>query len=77
LLFVRLIEPSEREPGKIEDTRFADYRELGKGMVAARVELYSDGKLVFAEDYSDIQSGMTLAPAIFDPKQFSSQHWEK
>jgi hypothetical protein len=77
LLFVRIIEPDQQDPKKTGDTRFADYRQLPSGMIAARVEDYSDGKLVFTEDYSDIQTGVNLSPAIFDPAQFSKQHWEK
>jgi hypothetical protein len=77
LLFVRLIEPSENDPGKIGDTRFLDYRQVPGGWVAERVELYVAGKLVFTEEYSDIQTNVKLDPAVFDPKQFNSQHWEK
>jgi outer membrane lipoprotein-sorting protein len=77
LLFVRLIEPSEDDPGKIVDTRFLDYRQVHGGWVAARVERYVAGKLVFTEEYSDIQTNVKLDPTVFDPKQFSSLHWEK
>jgi len=77
LLFVRLIEPNQRDPTKIADVRFADYRKLAVGWVAARVDFYIDGKEVFREEYSDIQVNPKLNPAIFDPAQFTSQHWEK
>ncbi len=77
LLFVRLIEPDRRDPAKIADTRFSDYRKLAVGWVAAGVDLYVDGKPVFREEYSDIQANPKLNPAIFDPAQFSTQHWEK
>ena len=77
LLFVRIIEPDRRDPTKTADTRFVDYRKMDKGWVAAGVELYVDGKEVFNEEYSDIQIDVKLNPAIFDPKQFTSQHWEK
>lgn len=74
LLFVRLIEPDQRDPSVIADTRFSDYRKLSVGWVAARVELYHDGKPVFREEYSDIQVNPKLNPAIFDPAQFSTEH---
>ncbi|HTV66680.1 MAG TPA: hypothetical protein VMD98_13815 [Bryocella sp.] len=77
LLFVRMIQPDQHDPSTIADTRFADYRKLSVGWVAARVELYVDGKEVFTEEYSDIQVNPKLNPAIFDPAQFSSTHWEK
>jgi outer membrane lipoprotein-sorting protein len=77
LLFVRLIEPAQGDPSKTEDTRFEDYRQLSTGWIAARVELRIDDKKVFEEEYSDIQVNVKLDPAVFDPKQFSTQHWEK
>ena len=72
LLFVRLIQPDERDPAKINDSRFADYRQLSVGYVAARVEFYADGKNVFSEIYSNIKVNPKLDPAFFDPKQFKS-----
>ena len=77
LLFVRLVEPDRRDPAKTADTRFADYRKLSVGWIAARVDFLLDGKEVFREEYSDIQANPKLNPAIFDTAQFSSQHWEK
>ncbi|MBZ5538753.1 MAG: hypothetical protein LAO31_22635 [Acidobacteriia bacterium] len=77
LLFVRLIEPSAADPKKIEDIRFADYRRLTAGWIAARVEVHVDGRMVFTEEYSDIKPNVKLDPALFDPKQFTSQRPEK
>lgn len=77
LFFVRLIEPDQQDNTKIADTRFIDYRQLPVGWIAAGVEFYLDGKKVFSESYTDIQANPKLNPAIFDPKQFGSQHWEK
>ncbi len=76
LLFVRIIEPTRQDPTKIADTRFTDYRAEKKAWIAARVEVYREEKLVFTEDYSEIQFGVKLDPAIFDPKQFATSHWE-
>jgi outer membrane lipoprotein-sorting protein len=77
LLFVREIEPQRQDPTKPEDVRFEDYRELAGGWIAARVEVHSEGKKVFQEDYTDIQANVKLAPGTFDPEQFSATHWEK
>ena len=77
LLFVRVIEPSHGDPGKMDDIRFTDYRPLAGTWVAARVEVYSEEKLVFTEDYTDIQANVKLEPSVFDPQQFSTTHWEK
>jgi len=77
LLFVRVIEPARSDPKKLDDVRFMDYRPLAGAWVAARVEVHSEDKLVFSEDYTDIQANVKLAPAVFDPQQFSTTHWEK
>ena len=77
LLFVRMIAPDRRDAAKTADSRFADYRQLPVGWVAARVEFFVAGKKVFSEEYSEIQTNPKLDPAIFDPRQFNSQHWEK
>jgi outer membrane lipoprotein-sorting protein len=77
LLFVRVIEPARNDPKKLNDIRFTDYRQMAGGWVAARVEVHSEDKLVFSEDYTDIQANVKLAPTIYDPQQFSTTHWEK
>lgn len=73
LLFVRLIQLNPRDPAKINDTRFGDYRQFSPGYVAARVDFYVDGKNVFSEVYSDIKVNPKLDPAFFDPQQFKPQ----
>ncbi|HLZ40129.1 MAG TPA: hypothetical protein VKQ11_04165 [Candidatus Sulfotelmatobacter sp.] len=77
LLFVRVIEPAQGEPGKLDDIRFANYRPLAGAWIAAGVEVWSEGKKVFSEDYTDIQANVKLAPGVFDPRQFAATHWEK
>lgn len=77
LLFTRIFQPDRHDPTKTADTRFTDYRKLPAGIIAARVEVYSEDKLTFTEDYSDIHIGVKLDPRIFDPKQFATAHWQK
>ena len=77
LLFVRVIEPSRSDPAKVDDIRFVDYRKLSGAWIAARVEVHSDDRLAFSEDYTDIQGNVKLDPGVFDPQQFSATHWEK
>jgi len=77
LLFVREIEPARGDAGKLNDIRFTRYEPLERGWVATGVEVYSDGKKVFSEDYTDIRANVKLAPEVFDPQQFSTTHWEK
>lgn len=77
LLFVREIEPARDDASKLDDIRFIHYQPLAGAWIAAGVEVYSDGKKVFSEDYSDIQANVRLEPAVFDPEKFSTTHWEK
>jgi outer membrane lipoprotein-sorting protein len=77
LLFVREIEPAQGDATKLNDIRFTNYRPLAGAWVGAGVEVYSEDKKVFSEDYTNIKANVKLAPAVFDPQQFSSTHWEK
>jgi outer membrane lipoprotein-sorting protein len=77
LLFVREMEPSRSDPKTSEDIRFTNYRNLAGGWIAARVEVHVEDRMTFSEEYSDIQGNVKLDPAVFDPKQFDSTHWEK
>jgi outer membrane lipoprotein-sorting protein len=77
LLFLREIEPARDNPSKLDDIRFIHYQPLAGAWIAAGVEVYSDGKKVFSEDYSDIRANVKLEPAVFDPEKFSTTHWEK
>jgi hypothetical protein len=74
LLFVRIIEPSSSDPAQLDDVRFLKYRQLAKGWIAERVEVYSKDKLTFSEEYSDVETDLKLDPAFFDPKAFEAQH---
>jgi outer membrane lipoprotein-sorting protein len=77
LLFVRDIESSPRDPGKVEDIRFIHYEPLAGAWIAAGVEVYAEGKKVFSEDYSDIQANVKLDPGTWDASKFAETHWEK
>lgn len=77
LLFVRVIEPAQGDTTKVNDIRFIRYQPLAGAWIAAGVEVYSDGKKVFSEDYTDIQANVKLDPAVWDAQQFNATHWEK
>jgi len=77
LLFVREIEPARSDASKLDDIRFIRYQPLGSAWIAAGVEVYSEGKRVFSEDYSEIQANVKLDPNTFDPQKFATTHWEK
>ena len=69
--------PWSRNTSKVEDIRFIHYQPLAGTWIAAGVEVYSEGKKVFTEDYTDIQPNVKLDAATFNPAQFSTTHWEK
>lgn len=77
LLFVRLLEPGRADPAKIDDIRFESYKPLGEAWLAERVEIHQGDKIVFTEDYSDVQGNPKLDAGAFDPNQFNTTHWEK
>ena len=78
LLFVRLIEPTPRDSSRLQDIRFTNYRQVGDAWISPRVEIWSEGKLVFFEEYSDIKPDAQLDDALFDPTRWNSaKHWMK
>jgi hypothetical protein len=76
LYFVRSLEPAPRDSTKVQDVRFVSYQRAGDAWIAARVEIHTDGKLVFHEDYSDIRTNVPLDEALFDPAKWkTAKHW--
>ena len=69
LLFVRLVEPGFG--GTRRDVRFLDYVPLGQGWIAPRVEVWTDGELVFWETYREIQADIAVPPVLFDPRRWA------
>ena len=73
LYFVRLLQPAAPDSKSTQDIRFEDYQQVdGGGWVAADVAVFTDGKLVFEEKYSDIKVNPPLEDDQFDPQHFSS-----
>jgi len=78
LLFVRMLEPTPRDTSKMQDIRFVNYEPRGAAWLAPRVEIWTEGKLVFFEDYDDIKVNVELDDALFLPRQWrSARHWTK
>ena len=67
LLFVRSIEPDDRDSTKTLDIRFDNYVKVGGGWLSERVEIYRDGKLVQREEYSDVRTNEPIDTQIFVP----------
>jgi hypothetical protein len=77
LLFVREIEPARGDASKLDDIRFIRYQPLAGAWIAAGVEVYTEGKKVFSEDYSDIRANVKLDPGTFNAEKFAETHWER
>jgi hypothetical protein len=74
LLFVRLLERGQNDGGKMQEIRFLDYRPAGGGWIAPRVELWSEGRRTFWEEYSDVKVDEPIDAAVFDPARWSAAH---
>jgi hypothetical protein len=70
LVFVRMLQPGRRDPSRIAETRFEDYRPVGAAWVSARVRLLQDHRSVWLEEYAQIRTDLPLDPALFDPASF-------
>jgi hypothetical protein len=78
LLFVRMLEPTPRDTTKMQDIRFVNYESRGAAWLSPRVEIWSEGKLVFFEDYDDIRLNVELDDTLFQPKLWkTARHWTK
>jgi hypothetical protein len=76
LYFVRTLERAPRDSTKVQDVRFVNYQREGQAWIAPRVEIHTDGKLVFFEDYSDIRTNVPLSDDLFDPIKYkTARHW--
>lgn len=67
LLFVRGIQPDDRDTTKTVDFRFDNYVKVPSGWLSETVEVYTDGKLVQREQYSDVRTNVPVDPQIFLP----------
>ena len=76
MLFVRMLEPTPRDTTKMQDIRFVNYERLEGGWIAPRVEIWSEGKLVFHEDYEDVMANVELNDNLFVPSRWkTTRHW--
>ena len=78
LLFTRLLEADPRDSTKIQDIRFVNYEKRGDAWLSPRVEIHTDGKLTFYEDYFDMRTDVPLDESIFDPTPWKNpKNWVK
>jgi outer membrane lipoprotein-sorting protein len=71
LYFVKMIEPVGKNQERVQEIQFNKYIQVkGGGWVSPEVVFLVDGKRVFMEEYSDIQTDVAL-----DAKLFDTQEW--
>lgn len=70
LVFVRLLEPAQRDSTRTSDIRFNDYRQAGGAWLSAEVAFLLDGKQRWLEQYVEIQTGTALPDSLFDPHRW-------
>ena len=69
LLFRRLVEA--QPDGTVQDVRFENYQPLAGGWIAPYVEVRVGDRIVFWETYADVEAGVPLDPALFDPRRWA------
>jgi len=70
LVFVRLLEPGQRDTTRTSDIRFNKYQAAGSAWLSAEVAFLVDGQERWLEQYTAIKTDTPLADALFDPRQW-------
>ena len=78
LMLVRQLSPARPGSPRILDARVGDFRPAAKGWVGARFEFWIGGKLVQAEEYTDIHADVPVDRELFDvTKWTTAKHWAR
>jgi len=70
LVFVRLLEPGQRDTSRTSDIRFNKYQPAGSAWLSAEVAFLVDGHERWLEEYTEIKTDTPLANTLFDPRQW-------
>ncbi|HEY5218725.1 MAG TPA: hypothetical protein VIJ16_02895 [Gemmatimonadaceae bacterium] len=71
LLFVRLIQPN-RAKTNWQDIRFNRYVPEPGGWLAIQVQVLTGGRVVYAEEYSDVRVNDSLNPELWNPQAWQT-----
>jgi hypothetical protein len=72
LLVLRIMQPDRKNPAKSSDIHFLDFRNQKRGVIAARIDVYQENRLVMSEEYSAIETDIPLDKAWFDPSKLTT-----
>jgi hypothetical protein len=75
LYFVRSLEPSQKNPGVMLDTRFGKYQPMGKAWLEMEVVFLAGGEMKMREEYTEPRVGVPLDPAIYDTRKWTPPTW--
>ncbi len=67
MLFVRGIQPDERDSTTVLDFRFDNYVQVPGGWLSETVSAFANGKIVQREEYSEAKTNVAVDPQIFVP----------
>ena len=70
LVFVRLLEPGQRDTTRTNDIRFNKYQPARSAWLSAEVAFLVDGQERWLEQYTEIKTDTPLADVLFDPRQW-------
>ncbi len=66
-----MIDFTGKDKKTVQETQFNKYVKVkGGGWVSAEVKFFVDGKPRTTEEYTDIQTGMSLAADLWDPEKW-------
>ena len=72
LVFVRMLEPGQRDTSITSETQFNDYRVFGSGWVSAQVLFLNKGQRVWMEEYDQIKVDVPLTDGTFDAQRWKT-----
>ena len=75
LYFVRSLEPSQKNPAMILDTRFEKYRAMGDAWLEMEVVFLAGGEVKMREEYTEPRVGVKLDPALYDTRKWTPPTW--
>ena len=75
LYFVRSLEPSQKNPGTMLDTRFEKYQPMGDAWLEMEVVFLAGGEVKMREEYTEPRVGVALDPALYDTRQWTPPTW--
>ena len=71
LVFTRLFQTAGKDKKSVQETQFNKYEKAkGGGWVSAEVKFFVDGEIATTEDYTNIQTGRSLSPDLWNPDKW-------